>query len=89
MVVSTMGSDYWPKTSEGRIVCLFLALYAFAVFGYVAATIASFFVGKENEEKNQEFLCQRDLLEEFKRLNEKVDSLTAQLSHDKNMKKSD
>ena len=40
-----MGTDYWPQTSEGRILCFFLALYAFAVFGYVTAAIAAYFVG--------------------------------------------
>lgn len=47
MIMTTMGSEYWPKTPEGRVLCLLLALYAFAVFGYVTATIASFFVGRD------------------------------------------
>jgi voltage-gated potassium channel len=51
MVITTMGSQYWPQTAEGRVLCLGLALYAFAVFGYVAATIASFFVTRESEGK--------------------------------------
>ena len=49
MVMTTMGSDYWPQTAEGRVLCLVLALYAFAVFGYVTATIASFFLGRDAE----------------------------------------
>ncbi len=44
-----MGSDYWPRTPEGRILCLLLALYAFAVFGYVTATLASYFIGRDAE----------------------------------------
>lgn len=51
MLLTTMGSEYWPQTTEGRILCFFLALYAFAVFGYVTATIATFFIGKDAEEK--------------------------------------
>ena len=47
MVMTTMGSDYFPQTAEGRILCLVLAVYAFAVFGYVTATIATFFVGRD------------------------------------------
>jgi voltage-gated potassium channel len=47
MLMTTMGSDYWPRTVEGRVLCLLLALYAFAVFGYVTATLATFFVGRE------------------------------------------
>jgi voltage-gated potassium channel len=49
MLLTTMGSDYWPRTPEGRVLCLFLALYAFAVFGYVTAAIAAFFVGRDRE----------------------------------------
>lgn len=47
MLLTTMGSDAWPQTSEGRFLCLALAVYAFAVFGYVTAAIAAFFVGKD------------------------------------------
>lgn len=47
MIMTTMGTDYWPKTGEGRALCLILALYAFAVFGYVTASLASFFIGQD------------------------------------------
>lgn len=47
MIMTTMGSQYWPATAEGRLLCLLLALYAFAVFGYVTATIATFFIGMD------------------------------------------
>lgn len=54
MIVTTMGSEYWPKTVEGRILCWLLAVYAFAVFGYVTAAIASYFVGKDTTAKGSE-----------------------------------
>ena len=47
MVMTTMGSEHWPRTPEGRVLCLLLALYAFAVFGYVTATLASFLIGRD------------------------------------------
>jgi voltage-gated potassium channel len=47
MIMTTMGSEYWPKTPDGRVLCLVLAIYAFSVFGYVTATLASFFVGRD------------------------------------------
>jgi voltage-gated potassium channel len=47
MIITTMGSEYWPKTPDGRVLCLVLAIYAFSVFGYVTATLASFFVGRD------------------------------------------
>ena len=48
MMMTTMGSAYWPETAAGRVLCVLLALYAFAVFGYVTALLASFFVGRES-----------------------------------------
>lgn len=47
MILTTMGSEYWPRTLEGRLLCILLALYAFAVFGYVTATIATYFIGRD------------------------------------------
>lgn len=49
MIMTTMGSAYWPETPEGRVLCVILALYAFAVFGYVTATLATFFVTRDAE----------------------------------------
>lgn len=54
MIMTTMGSAYWPQTPEGRVLCLLLALYSFAVFGYVTATLATFFVGRDAEDGGAE-----------------------------------
>ncbi len=54
MMMTTMGSEYWPKTPEGRVLCFFLALYSFAVFGYTTATLATFFVGRDAEDETAE-----------------------------------
>ncbi|HEY8611439.1 MAG TPA: ion transporter, partial [Roseomonas sp.] len=29
MLMTTMGSEFWPRTAEGRVLCLLLATYAF------------------------------------------------------------
>lgn len=54
MIITTMGSDYFPKTPEGRVLCFLLAVYAFAVFGYVTATLATFFIGRDAENPEAE-----------------------------------
>lgn len=54
MIMTTMGSQYWPQTIEGRVLCVALALYAFGVFGYVTATLATFFVGRDAENADAE-----------------------------------
>lgn len=47
MTMTTMGSDYFPRTLEGRVLGWLLALYAFTVFGYITATIASLFLAHD------------------------------------------
>ena len=54
MLLTSMGSDYWPQTTEGRALCLLLALYGFGVFGYFTATLASFFMGRDAENPKAE-----------------------------------
>jgi voltage-gated potassium channel len=49
MVMTTIGSDYFPKTAEGRVLCFLLALYAVAVCGYATATLAIFFIDQDAE----------------------------------------
>lgn len=53
MIMTTMGSQYWPVTAEGRLLCLLLAIYAFTVFGYVTAVLATFFIGLDAEERER------------------------------------
>lgn len=62
MIMTTMGTEYWPKTVEGRVLAMLLSLYAFAVFGYMTAAIASYFIGRDAEEEDGE-LAGRDALQ--------------------------
>ena len=63
MVMTTLGSEYWPRSGEGRLLCFLLALYAFSVFGYVTATLATFFVGRDAENPEGEVAGERALRE--------------------------
>ena len=47
MLLTSIGSEYWPQTAEGRVLCFLLSLYGFGVFGYVTAVLASFFIGRD------------------------------------------
>jgi voltage-gated potassium channel len=51
MMLTTMGSDYFPKSTEGRIIAWLLAVYAFAIFGYITATVAGLIVQGERQKK--------------------------------------
>lgn len=54
MLMTTLGSDYSPQTAEGRVLCFILALYAFAVFGYLTGAIATFFIGTDADDDKAE-----------------------------------
>ena len=83
MIMTTMGTEYWPRTAEGRALCLLLALYAFTVFGYVTASLASFFIGRDAEGQDAE-LAGREVMEavraEIAGLRSEVRSLRADIS---------
>jgi voltage-gated potassium channel len=54
MLMTSIGSEYWPRTAEGRVLCFLLSLYGFAIFGYVTATLATFFIGRDAEDQEAE-----------------------------------
>lgn len=52
MLLTSIGSQFWPVTTEGRVLTVLLSLYGFATFGYITATFASYFVGRDAEKKD-------------------------------------
>lgn len=52
MILTTLGSAYWPQTPEGRILAFLISLYAIGVFGFITATLASFFVDRDADSKD-------------------------------------
>lgn len=75
MLLTTAGSEYWPKTPEGRVLCFLLALYAFAVFGYLAATLTSFFVDRDAETEEGPLAG----AEELRRLRKEIEALREEI----------
>lgn len=63
MRVITAGSEYYPLTPEGRGLAFLIALFGYAIFGYVTATLASFFIGRDAEEKNAPVAGSNDINE--------------------------
>ncbi|RYD83044.1 MAG: potassium channel protein [Sphingobacteriales bacterium] len=61
MLLTSLGSEFWPKTPEGKALCFLLALYGFAVFGYFTATLASFFMGQDASDKKGELAGTKQL----------------------------
>lgn len=61
MLLTSIGSDYFPVTAEGRMLCLLLALYGFAVFGYFTATLATFFIDRDADSDEAEVVGARQV----------------------------
>lgn len=68
MILTTMGTQYWPETPEGRLLCFLLALYSFTVFGYVTAFLATFLIGSDERARREE-----ELKDELRRLREEME----------------
>jgi voltage-gated potassium channel len=66
MRIITAGSDFWPSTPEGRGLAFILSLFGYAIFGYVTATLATFFIGRDAEEKDAPVAGSNDI-EELKK----------------------
>lgn len=78
MLITTSGSDFWPQTPEGRALCFLLALYGFSIFGYITATLASFFIGRDAEENDTPVAGAQDvqaLQQEIQRLAKLIEEL--------------
>ena len=62
MLIASLGTDFWPITMEGRLLSALLAVYGLAVFGYITATFASFFIGRDAEEPDGELAGSAELV---------------------------
>lgn len=82
MRVITAGSEYYPSTPEGRGLALIIALYGYAIFGYVTATLASFFIGRDAEEKDTPLAGAKDVADlksEIAALRRAIESMTSKV----------
>jgi voltage-gated potassium channel len=82
MRVITAGSDYWPVTPEGRGLAFILALFGYAIFGYVTATLATFFIGRDAEEEQTPVAGAKEVAE----LKKMISALSAKVDELKNGK---
>lgn len=52
MRVITAGIEFNPVTTEGRGLGFLIAVFGYSIFGYVTATFATYFIGRDAEEKD-------------------------------------
>ncbi len=57
----TTGATSQPVTGEGKLLGWLLSLYGLAVFGYLTATLASHFIGRERQSPGTEGKEAREL----------------------------
>ena len=81
MLLTSIGSEYWPQTAEGRVLCFLLSLYGFGIFGYVTAVLASFFVGRDADTAGELAGAQsiKELRQEIAALHEDVLALRSRM----------
>ncbi len=88
VTVTTVGyGDFYPVTTQGRIVAVLLMVSGVGLFGSFAAYIGSLFVADRNEEDNREQLADREtlqrLLVQVEMLTEEVRSMKLQLEQNR------
>lgn len=52
MRVITAGNEFNPLTTEGRGLAFLIALFGYTILGYITATFATFFIGRDAEDKD-------------------------------------
>lgn len=61
--VITAGNEFNPSTPEGRGLAFIIAIFGYTIFGYVTATFATFFIGRDAEEDDAPVAGAKDVAE--------------------------
>lgn len=79
MLITSIASEYWPQTGEGKALCMLLSIYGLCVFGYITASLASYFIVRDAEEKDAPVAGSADVMElklEIEKLTQAVMALS-------------
>lgn len=76
MRVITAGNEFFPVTPEGRTLGFVIAVFGYTIFGYMTATFATYFIGRDAEEKTAPVAGKKDI-DEVKKM---ISELSANLS---------
>ena len=71
--VTTVGTELYPVTAEGRVLATLVMLYGVGIFGYIAGTLATYFIGKATMQ--QEAPMPKAQEKELQDISDKVDRL--------------
>ncbi|HET6557096.1 MAG TPA: ion transporter [Prolixibacteraceae bacterium] len=82
MRVITAGNEYNPLTPEGRGLAFLIAVYGYTILGYITATFATYFIGRDAEEKDAPVAGAEDI----RQLKSAIHTLTKTIEELKNKK---
>ena len=63
MQITNIGSGYRPVTFGGHVLCLGISIFAVAIFGYLTAVFAAFFIGRDAADPKSEIPNQTSIHE--------------------------
>jgi voltage-gated potassium channel len=63
MQITNIGSGYRPVTLGGHVLCLGISIFAVAIFGYLTAVFAAFFIGRDAADPKSEIPNQTSIHE--------------------------
>ena len=61
--VITAGNEFYPMTPEGRGLGFLISVFGFSIFGYFTATFATYFIGRDAEEKDAPLAGSKEIRE--------------------------
>ncbi|HEY3875607.1 MAG TPA: ion channel [Candidatus Kapabacteria bacterium] len=76
MMITTIGSEYWPQTPGGKILTVLLSFYAVAILGYIAASLATFFIDREAEDEKAPVVGEKSI----QKVLEEITALRAEIA---------
>jgi len=82
MQITNIGSGYRPITPGGQLLCLGISIFAVAIFGYLTAVFAAFFIGRDAEDPRSEIPNQASINQlsgEVARLRESIEDVLRRL----------
>jgi len=70
--ITTVGyGDVYPTTTEGRCLAMLLMVCGVGMFGLLSGVVASSLIGEKKKETDEK----KEMIEWFKKLDEKIDAL--------------
>ncbi len=79
MRLITSDNGFHPLSPEGRGLGFLIAIFGYSIFGYVTATFATYFIGRDAEEKDAPIVGAQDITE----LKEEIIALRRMMERDR------